>query len=188
MKASMKETFWAPEIVYHAYILRGYLNFRWDVESMFYEENVDFVKNYFNNTIKSEYDKGKVLNLINGISRKNIREKARFEFPDLFNTPETYPFAIPKRLKDKFGEDYVTFISTLKTKRKDEEMDSQVNQATANPVVNTNVDLDTLTLDNFQDKLGRRFRMTKEQKERGISRELALEEWKRGVRAGTVVL
>lgn len=184
MKASLEER-WKPETLFHAYVLRCYLNVRWDLTTMFDGEIEDTVRLYLSNTINNEYDKGKVLNIINGSTRKNIREKARFAFPDMFNIPETYPISVPKRLKDKFGEDYVNFVQQLKNSRKETEMSEVTQEAVQSQV---NVDLDSLTVENFQQVLGRRFRVTKEQKERGISRELALEEWKRAIRAGTITL
>lgn len=186
MTSPMAQEMWSPEVIYHAYVLRGYLNIRWDIETMFYGEVEDEVRLYLSRATNSEYSKAKILNLINGVSCKNIREKARITFPDLFNIPETYPIGIPKRLTDKIGQDFVNFVTNLKSQKKDDKM-TDATQTETN-TTQTQANLDTLTVENFQEVLGRRFRMTKEQKERGISRELALEEWKRAVRAGTVTL
>lgn len=40
---------------------------------------------------------------------------------------------------------------------------------------------DTLTLDNYKEKTGKRFRMTKDQKKRGLTREQAFSELMKGV-------
>jgi hypothetical protein len=48
----------------------------------------------------------------------------------------------------------------------------------ANLSVPEGVQVSELTLDNFKEKMGRRFRMTKEQKGRGLDRQQAFEEFK----------
>lgn len=202
-----------PPAVFYGYVLGYYLNIRWTLAptgGMGNPELYNLVRKYLIYTCgENEWVKRQVLDVIRDRGRNAIRDVAESEFPSLFSKGgRQRPLQIPEELKGQEIKFDLDFVNKLKDEvaiikkeiamstegQTDNEMEEGVDAESNAPkksttiVVPEGVDVNSLTIDNFRQLTGKRFRMTKEQRAREqagqLTREQALEEFKVNILGG----
>jgi hypothetical protein len=181
----------SAEVTFHAYILGGILNLRWNTETMTNRDLYAIIREYVDYVYGTqEWPRLKLLDAIRDKTRNEIKEDAKRKLSSLFIGRSAWPLALPKEAPEvKFDIDY---IYKLKQKvdeiRRDETMNANDNQGNAvsnekAPRVHlpAGINIETLTMDNFRSLTGRRFRVTTEQQNRikagTLTREQAFAEF-----------
>lgn len=195
-------------VMFHGYVLTCIIGVRWNLSptgGMNNTEITQVTKDYLSHVVgNDEWEKQRILSYIKDASPVVLKKRTRKAFPSLFHKIKRKPLKAP----DEIPEDELVFdidkINKLKNKiqKIKEEMSDMNNETemtqveTIEEVNTTNVTNNTsatsnevevskiqsLTLDNFKAVMGRRFRITREQRDRieagSLTREGALEEYK----------
>lgn len=155
---------------------------------------------------EDEWTKGRILEAMRYKTGPKMKEDARKAFPSLFpRNRKARPLGVPEELNDienvffdskrierwrnrvkrikkeisDMNENAVAQEATTSQSSVDGGTDGGSNRVTVNFFIPENVDPQTLTLQNYREVTGKRFRMTKDQaKVRGLSREDAFVESK----------
>jgi len=179
------------ELQFHAYILGGFLNIRWNVDTMRNQDLCSIVKGYLAHAYgDQQWPCLKLLNAIRDRSRNEIKEESKRKLPSLFTQRASWPLAQPKEApKAKFDVDYIYQLKEkVENIRRDDTMNNQNDQgdtvaANKPPRLHlpAGVDVSSLTIDNFRSMTGRRFRVTTEQQNRikagTLTREQAFQDF-----------
>ncbi len=178
-------------VAFYAYVLGCIVDVQWTTDHIRNPESYSKVKQYLTYLYGTdEWRKMGILNAIRDKSRKQIKDEARRMLPSLFTGRSTWPLAVPKEAPDvKFD---IEFISKL---RGVQIMNSQNNEVPVQQkapkfLVPETVDLSQLTLNNFRELTGHRFRVTTEQQNRikagTLTREQAFVEFMAELNEGAV--
>jgi len=194
---------------FHAYVLGSVIGIRWGKISpttgMGNTELYKIVKDYLALAVGEDGDEWKKMGVLNAMRYKSasaIKKETRWMFPSLFpRNRKARPFGVP----DELQEQEVFFdpkrIESWKERVKEIKQEFTVNEdtilddgaetttSTASDASNSRVTVnffipegmtpDNLTLENYREVTGKRFRMTKDQsKVRGLTREQAFAESK----------
>jgi hypothetical protein len=181
------------DVEFYAYVLGGFINVQWHIETMLNNTLKQVVKDYLCHLYPTEeFKKLAVLNAIRDKSRNQIKDMAKHKLPSLFVGRAAWPLAQPKEAPSaKFD---IEFIYRLKhtvdeLKQKETAMEEQQKNAesqTQTPKaprfhLPTGVTPEQLTTENFRTLTGRRFRVTTEQQNRiaagTLSRDAAFAEF-----------
>lgn len=201
-----------PVAVFYGYVLGYVIGVRWNLSPTGGMGNPKMglvVRKYLDHTCGADqWARLPILDVIRDRGRNAIRELAEDEFPSLFGVKgRQRPLQIPDELKGqdiKFDLDLITQLKdevasikkeiAMSTESTNEVTEEGVDTAPSTQkkattiVVPPGVDVNSLTLDNFRQLTGKRFRMTKEQRAREqagqLTREQALEEFKTNVLGG----
>ena len=139
----------------------------------------------------NEFVKRSILDAMRDKSISAIKDDARHTFPSLFpRNRKAKPLDIPEEIQDEDVKYNPELIEELKDRARmvkkelsmNENVVSESAEVSSNERVTVNfyippgMDVDNLTLDNYRSVTGKRYRMTKEQKARNLTREQAFEE------------
>lgn len=173
--------------VWHAYVIRAYAGCPWDVNTMTDKVPYEMIGRYLRAAYGDDiWRKKKILDFIRNISREAGRNLAREHLPSLFKKRCRYPLLIPTEETEvdeqsleiarnfraeyiesrrhvpeeggEMGEKPTTVIAGV-----DLNVDITVTRIDNGVVVPVVVRASDLTLDNFQERTGKRFRMTRAQ-------------------------
>lgn len=188
---------------FYGYIMVSVLGLRWSIKStigaMLNQEMNAIVREYLVHTCgEDEWLKRQVLDMTRDQTRNSLRPEIKQTFPSLFHKRRMKPLQVPAELAEQdvvFDMDYINLLRSQVTLIKrginmnenaiaetGEARPSEVQATTESAPVTVNfflpagVDAAELNLDNYRERTGKRFRMTKEQKSRGITRAEAFEE------------
>ncbi len=169
---------------FHAYLLGSVINVQWNVQTMTFNPLCQIVRCYLNAVCgNDEWAKKDVLDAMRDRRRKTIKRETQATLPSLFLTRAAYPVGVPHELKEvetnfdpALVERLKQEVITIKYKETTMEDGVEIGVATGRrPIdkeesdVNTVVfpadfNLSELTLVNYREVTGQRFRMTKEEK------------------------
>lgn len=178
-----------PTNIWHAYVVRGFGEFAYNVHSMVDSEASALLRRYLHAAFDGNmgsWDIMKVLDLMRDERRGAVRNLARSTFPSIFDKKRPkYPLKKPTEFEvtDEQLELARNFRNEWREIRANRKPQGEEMSATGNTelagvmvtltrtnedktVVPIQVDAGELTLDNFQEKTGKRFRMTKDQVQR----------------------
>jgi hypothetical protein len=196
-----------PWAQFHAYVLGNVIGIRWGKVTqhtgMGNDALFSIAKEYLEYAAgDDEWRKLTILNAMRDKSAASIRDDARYIFPSLFpRHRKARALAVPDEISNEEVSFDPTKIETWKEQvreiKKEIAMSEDVleqdvtedgseatktgttnSRVTVNFYVPNGVDLADLTLDNYRELTNKRYRMTKEQKARNLSREAAFEESK----------
>jgi len=204
---SLEAAYITPRAIFYGYIMVSVIGIRWNIKSkvnaMLNDGLNNIVREYLVHTCQDdEWLKRQVLDVARDSTPSNLREIIRHELPTMFKKRRLKPLHVPDELE---GEEVVfipEFIYQLKDRvtsiKREIAMNEAENalaedavegedrtpnvQASVEPVVVNffipqGVDAGELTLENYRELTGKRFRMTKDQKDvRGLSRAAAFDE------------
>jgi len=198
-------TLWAQ---FHAYVLGSVIGVRWGkinpTSGMGNTEIYGIVREYLELAVgedKQEWDKIKVLDAMRYKTAAAIKNAARRAFPSLFpRRKRARPLAVPTELEDEnvfFDPKRIeTWRERIKQIKQEQTMNEDAilqddvsptvsstestgsNRVTVNFYIPEGMNPENLTVDNYREVTGKRYRMTKDQKGRGLTRELAFAESK----------
>lgn len=190
-----------PPAVFYGFILGYYIGIKWNLApngGMGNPKLLELTRAYLTYVCgNDEWAKRQVLDVIRDKSRNEMRDAAVAEFPSLFPKGRQRPLQIPDELKGQEIKFDLDFIQRMKDRvdeiKQEIAMSEETNEVvsstpvapkrTTTVVIPEGVDVNSLTLDNFQQLTGKRFRMTKEQSLRAeagtLTRAQALEEFKK---------
>lgn len=190
----------SKSVMFHGYILSCIIGVKWNLSptgGMNNPKITQVARDYLSHAVgDNEWEKQKILSYIKDTSSVILRKQTKKAFPSLFNKVRRKALTIPEELKDKNPTFDIDKINNLKnrvnkikmemnhmsneTETIQNEVITQNDTETTNPTSSNNVE--SLTLENFMRITGRKFRVTKEQKQRIndglLTREGALEEYK----------
>ena len=203
------EPYITPWAQFHAYVLGSVIGIRWGKftpsSGMGNEALGKIVREYLVYAAgDNEWNKRCILDAMRDKSGSSIKDDARYVFPSLFpRNKRARPLGVPEELKDEevfFDADRIEkWRRRAKKIKKEIAMNenataaettevgspsvdrptSGVSRTKVNFVIPTGVDPSTITLENYREVTGTRFRMTKDQKDvRGLSRSEAFAESK----------
>ena len=176
------------EVGFYAYVLGGILDLQWDVETMtnplLKKVVSDFLQYLYG---ENEWQKLKVLDGIRDKTRNQIKDEARIDLPSLFQGKAAWPLALPKETPNaKFDIEFIYAVKKLveEIREGDSAMEqsdnAQPNPQTINKVprilLPAGVTVDQLTIQNFREVTGHRFRVTTEQQNRINAKTLTREQ------------
>lgn len=175
-----------------------------DTSAIFNDRLFNVVKEYigkfysFNEPIVAD-----ILRLMKDKSRTNIKKETKSVLPSIFKKrgfqlPEEIPagtiqvdkelvarlrnkVTVIKKESDMTSEEIDITLDSIDNGETPEIISTDVTKSSnggANLSLPEGVNASELTIDNFKEKTGRRFRMTKDQKSRGLDREAAFAEFK----------
>lgn len=204
---SLEAAYITQKAIFYGYVMVSIIGIRWNIKAKvnaMRNDNLNqIVREYLNHTCKDDdWLKRQVLDVARDSTPNNLRNIIRHELPTMFKKRRLKPLHVPEELQ---GEDMIfdlEFINQLKervTSIKRELAMNEVENAIAEDVVEgenrpsidqssneavvvnffipQGVDATELTLENYRELTGKRYRMTKDQKDvRSLSRAAAFEE------------
>jgi hypothetical protein len=164
------------DVEFYAYVLGGFINVQWNIETMMNDPLKQVVKDYLNHLYPAEeYKKLGVLNAIRDRSRNQIKDVAKYKLPSLFVGRAAWPLAQPKEAPGaKFDIEFIYRLKHTVDELKEKEIameEQQKTQTQTSPQaprfhLPAGVTPEQLTIENFRTLTGRRFRVTTEQQNR----------------------
>lgn len=192
-----------PWAQFHAYVLGSIIGIRWGKISpstgMGNPKLYDIVREYLDYAVDGvEWKKRGILDAMRYKSSSQIRDDARFAFPSLFpRNRRALNLCVPQEISNENVNFDPALIEAWKERVRvikqevamtentlEQENDETGSTSTSNNRVTVNffipdgVNPNDLTLDNYREITGKRYRMTKDQMERKLSREQAFAESK----------
>lgn len=187
-----------PKAWFHAYVLCGFIGIRWGKFGPgFANSNVKLRKILTQYLVDAcgddEWTKGRVLEAMRYKTSIKMKRIMRHILPSLYSGKRLRPLAIPEELKDEITvlnvDQIIKWRDEVRQIKKEIAMSENAvadqptdntssanNRVTVNFFIPSGTDAESLTLDNYREVTGKRFRMTKDQKSRGLSREDAFAE------------
>lgn len=201
-RGTLIEGYIKPRAVFYGFILGYCIGIKWNLApngGMGNPRLLELTRAYLTYVCgDDEWSKRQVLDVIRDKTRNQMRDVAVDEFPSLFPKGRQRPLQIPDELKGQEVKFDLDFIQKMKDSVESIKQEIAMSEETTNEVagapsttprrtttivVPEGVDVNSLTLDNFQQITGKRFRMTKEQSVRAeagtLTRAQALEEFKK---------
>lgn len=192
------EAYVTPWAIFHAYVLGNVIGIRWgkitSTSGMGNNDLGEIVREYLTYAAgDDEWKKRCILDAMRDKTSSNLKDYARHTFPSLFpHHKRARSLAIPEELKNEEVNFDLKSITTWQERARkikqeitmnenalkeasDHDTDN-ANHTVVNFHVPTGVNPVELTLENYRMVTGKRYRMTKDQKERGLSREAAFDE------------
>lgn len=204
---SLDAAYITQKAIFYGYVMVSVIGCRWNirtsVSSMNNPDLNEVVREYLMHTCGTdEWLKRQVLDTARDQTQRSLRPIVKHEFPSMFNKLRLKPLQVPEELKEEdvvFDLEFVNQLKDRVTSIKREITMNEVENAlvedaasgssspaveqTSSEVVVVNffipqgVDATELTLDNYRELTGKRYRMTKDQKDvRGLSRAAAFDE------------
>jgi len=169
---------------FHAYLLGGVINVQWNVDTMTFNPLCQIVRRYLNTVCgDDEWAKIDILNAMRDRRRKAIKRETQAILPSLFLIRAAYPVGVPCELKEVETNFDPVLVEQLKQeviaiKYKEIIMEDGVETGVTTgrpPIDKEELDVGTvvfpadfniseLTLANYREVTGQRFRVTKEEK------------------------
>jgi hypothetical protein len=164
------------DVEFYAYVLGGFLNVQWHIDTMQQPTLMRVVKDFLSHIYgKEEHKKLGVLNAIRDKSRNQIKDVAKYKLPSLFVGRAAWPLAQPKEAPNaKFDIEFIYRLKHTVDELKEKETameEQQKTQTQTSPQaprfhLPAGVTPEQLTIENFRTLTGRRFRVTTEQQNR----------------------
>ena len=197
-----------PVAWFYGYVACTVIGLRWGKfnpsSANVHPEMNTILREYLTHTCQDdEWTKGRILEAIRGKTGTTLKHAARKLFPSLFpRGRRARSLAVPDELKDvdvifdparieewrlrvKAIKQEITMMNENTTEVESTEVTETTQPAARAPrkakvnfVLPAGVDPESITLDNYREVTGARYRMTKAQKEAGLSREEAFAESK----------
>lgn len=201
-----------PIAWFHAYVACGVIGLRWGKFTSTSTYNSPALREVFVEYLdyacgEDEWTKGRIIEAARGLTATKIKQAARVKFPSLFpRNKRARPFGVPDELEGqevKFDPDKIeAWKERVKAIKQEISMNENAlvqeadttgdstksdsaksnSRVTVNFYIPQGVDVDSLTLENYLSITHKRYRMTREQKERvekgEITREQAFAESK----------
>ncbi len=169
----------SKDVEFYAYILGGFLNVQWHLDTMLQPVLRQVVKDFlFHLYGTEEFKKLGVLNAIRDKSRNQIKEVAKHKLPSLFTVRAAWPLALPKEAPNaKFDIEFIYRLkhtvdelkekeTAMEEQQKNPESQTQTSPKAPRFHLPAGVTAEQLTTENFRALTGRRFRVTTEQQNR----------------------
>jgi hypothetical protein len=164
-------------LVFHSYVLGSHLNLHNTTEVQ-----SELLRVYFDFHEIDKWEQVAILGLLGEYSRKDLKLIFKYYFPKVKLAKGKFPLVVPEGIE--FLPNAVMEIAKMTNVNSSVgvEVVSATPVVESAPVVKSvptkksNVNIAGLTLENYKEKTGHRFRMTKDQKIRGLTREEAFAE------------
>lgn len=167
------------DVEFYAYVLGGFINVQWNIETMMNDPLKQVVKDYLNHLYPAEeYKKLGVLDAIRDRSRNQIKDVAKHRLPSMFVGRAAWPLMLPKEAPSaKFDIEFIYRLkhtvdelkqkeTAMEEQQKNPESQTQTSPKAPRFHLPAGVTPEQLTTENFRTLTGRRFRVTTEQQNR----------------------
>jgi len=173
-----------PAIIWHAYAIRSFVGYSHNVHTMVDEQSFQLLKEYLNKSFDNEWDKKLVLDILRDSRKRDIEQLVKTYLPSICkkrNRELVIPEEATEIINDHIeaARDFRDSLQKLKMDRRELEVENiTVNDTSLDGVmitvtrvqdgkkVDAQVNAGLLTLDNFRELTGRRFRVSQDQKQR----------------------